>query len=443
MTATSAGMQLGRELAGIVGVEHVCEDPSLLTPFAIDGIPPAASVAPASAEEISAILRFANQHKLSVTTSGGFTNQNLGATPATIDILLRTERFNQVLHYDPGDLTIGVGAGMRVAEVQRIVGEHNLMLPLDVPRPAYATIGGSLATASAGPLKHGYGGVREYCIGVSFVTGHGRIAKAGGRVVKNVAGYDLMKLMIGSYGTLGVIVSANFKLFTAPRQTLTFLAHFGTAKDALAFRNSVQRSPVSPMCVEMISPLAHSYIGVAEQDAWTIALRAGGSDAVLGRIRHEFGGSIAQELQGDDESTFWKTVQDFSESAIGQHHNALTMYLHLQQSEIETALGSAEKIARDHNLLFSCIGRVGIADLTLALIPITVDPPSVMQYANAISAIRGALPLGAAAIVHRCPREVKDHVNVWGSPTNDVDAMRAVKQALDPNDILNRGRFLF
>ena len=400
-------------------------------------------MAPASAEEISAIVKFANQHKLSVTVSGGFTAQGLGATPTGIDILIRTERLNKVLHYDPGDLTVGVGAGMRVTDVQHLVTEHNLMLPLDVPRSAQATVGGSLATASAGPLKHGYGGVREYCIGVSFVTGDGRIAKAGGRVVKNVAGYDLMKLMIGSHGTLGVILSANFRLFTAPRQTSTFLARFATVKDALAFRNHVQRSPFSPMCLEVISPLAHSYIGDAGQGAWTVALRAGGSDSVLGRVRSELGGSIAQELQGNDESVFWKSIQDFSESTVGQHHNALLMSVHLQQSEVAAAMASTEAIARDHNLLFACVGRAAIANLTVALIPFTVDPPSVMQYANAVSAIRGALPSDAAGIVQRCPREVKDHINVWGSSTNDLNAMRGVKRALDPNDILNRGRFLF
>jgi FAD/FMN-containing dehydrogenase len=179
------------------------------------------------------------------------------------------------------------------------------------------------------------------------------------------------------------------------------------------------------------------------QDTWTVALQAGGSDAVLARVRRELGNNIVQELQGAEEVMFWKTVQDFSESTIGQHHNALMMSLHLQQSEVETALESAEKIARDHNLLFACVGRVAIADLNLALIPITVDPPTVMQYANAISAIRGALPSDTAAVVHRCPREIKDHVNVWGSSANDLEAMRAVKHALDPNDILNRGRFLF
>lgn len=443
MTVTSTVSQLARDLAGIVGTEHICNDSALLTPFAIDGVRPVASVMPGSQEEVAAILQFANEYKLTVVTCGGFTLQSLGTLPTSIDILVRTDRLNHVLHYDPGDLNIGVSAGMRVAEVQRIVAESNLMLPLDVARPTQATIGGALATSSSGPLKHGYGGVREYCIGVTFVSGDGRIAKAGGRVVKNVAGYDLMKLLIGSNGTLGIIVSANFKLFPAPRHTCTFLANFATLHDALAFRRSLQRSPLSPMCLEILSPLAHSYLGFADEDRWTIALRAGGSDGVLGRYRRELGKAVSQELSGGVENTFWSSVQDFSEKVAAQHHNALSLSIHVPPSEVGATLTAAQRIASDHNFLFACVGRAGLASLNVALIPITVDPPSVMQYVNAISGIRSALPRDGAAIVQRCPREVKEHVNVWGSSTNNLEAMRAVKHALDPNGILNRGRFLF
>lgn len=443
MTATSAALQIGRELAAIVGAEHVCEDASILTAYAIDGVRPAVAVSPSSAEDMAAILRFANQHRLTVFPCGGFTSQSLGATPPQIDVLLRTERLNQVLHYDPGDLTIGVATGIRVADVQRTVAANNLLLPLDVPKASQATIGGALATASSGPLKHGYGGAREYCIGVTFVTGDGRIAKGGGRVVKNVAGYDLMKLMIGSHGTLGVIVSANFKLFPAPRQTRTFLANMESLDEALAFRRFVQQSPLSPMCLEIVSPLVHGYAGLAEDERWTVALRAAGSDNVLARYRRELGNSINRELDGSEEAKLWSAVQDFSAAVSAKHHNALSLWLHLPASGVGSALSAAERVATDNNFFLAATGRVALASLELELIPIAVDPPAVIQYANAVSALRGALPPDSAAIVHRCPREVKNHINVWGTSANDLDAMRAMKHALDPNGILNRGRFLF
>ena len=114
-------------------------------------------------------------------------------------------------HYDPGDLTIGVGAGCSLTEINQALNKHGQFLPVDPPHPELATVGGLLATAAHGPLRHSYGGLRDFCIGISFVTGDGIIAKGGGRVVKNVAGYDLMKLLIGSHGTLAVISSANFR----------------------------------------------------------------------------------------------------------------------------------------------------------------------------------------------------------------------------------------
>ncbi len=443
MNAASAPSQLGRELAGIVGPEHVCDDQALLKPFAIDGVRPAISIAPGTAEEVAAVLQAASKLRLSVMTCGGFSKQTLGRRPQQIDILLRTDRLNQVLHFDPGDLTIGVSAGMRVAAVQRLALESKLLFPLDVGNPLQSTIGGSLATASSGPLKHGYGGVREYCIGVSFVTGDGRIAKAGGRVVKNVAGYDLMKLLIGSHGSLGVIVSANFKLFPAPRQTCTYIARFASAVEAVAFRRFVQRSPLSPICLEIVSPLAHAYLANRSMNEWSVALRAAGSDAVLSRYRRELGSVISDELAEESESTFWGLVQGFSESMVAQHHNVLLLTMHLPAAAVPDALTAAERIASDHNFLFACLGRVAVASLTFALMPIAVDPPSVTQYASAVSAIRASLPRDTAAIVYRCPQEAKEYVDVWGPSVNDTAAMRSVKQVLDPGGILNRGRFLF
>ena len=134
-------------------------------------------------------------------------------------MLLYTSRLAEVEHYDPGDLTIGVGAGWTIAHLSAKVADDKLFFAGDPALPERATVGGLLATGLYGPHRHGYGGLRDYCIGVRFVTGDGRKAKGGGRVVKNVAGYDMMKLLIGSWGTLGIITSASFKLFPAPRQT--------------------------------------------------------------------------------------------------------------------------------------------------------------------------------------------------------------------------------
>src|ERR1700682_2113594 len=230
MTATS----IEQELAALVGEAHVAREMR-----DINGVVPSTAVSPGSAQEIAAILQLANSRNLVVAPAGGFTQQQTGGIPERIDILLRLARLNGVEHYDPGDLTVSLGAGITFAEVQSKLAEHQQWLPYDAPNLASATIGGSLATASAGPLKASVGGLREFCIGVQFVTADGKIAKGGARVVKNVAGYDLMKLMIGSYGSLAVITQANFKVFPQPRQTSPFLCSFATLEDALAFRQRI------------------------------------------------------------------------------------------------------------------------------------------------------------------------------------------------------------
>jgi len=183
------------------------EDPSELHRGVILGIAPGVAVAPASADEIAAVLRFANEHGLSVVPAGGFTQQQVGNLPSRIDVLLYTSRLTDVDHYDPGDLTVGIGAGCTVAQLSAMVGANGLLFAGDAALPERSTVGGLLATAMPGPLRHGYGGLRDYCIGIRFVTGDGRKAKGGGRVVKNVAGYDLMKLLIGSQGTLAIITA--------------------------------------------------------------------------------------------------------------------------------------------------------------------------------------------------------------------------------------------
>ena len=215
-----------RELRAICGEEHVAE--SRATPQRV-------AASPGSADEVAAIVRLANQHGFSIAPDGGLSGRHF---PSKADVLLRMHRLTEVEHYDPADLTVGVGAGTTVAQLNALVAGGNLMFGCDPAFPEQSTIGGVLAAAKHGPMRQGFGGVRDFCIGIRFVTGDGRKAKGGGRVVKNVAGYDLMKLLIGSYGTLAVITSASFKLFPAPRQTRTFLAEFATWQEALEVSRS-------------------------------------------------------------------------------------------------------------------------------------------------------------------------------------------------------------
>jgi glycolate oxidase FAD binding subunit len=361
------------------------------------------------------------------------------------------------MHYDPADLTLGVGAGMTVAEVDSLLAARGQMLPIDPAQPHRATVGGILATAAHGPLRHGFGGVRDYCIGIRFVTGDGLIAKGGGRVVKNVAGYDLMKLMIGSHGTLGVIVSANFKIVPRPRQTRTFAAEFAAAGEALQFRDFVLRSPLTPMCLEIVSPLAHEFLGdpaaprnpdehhsesaPTPRRQWTVLLRAAGSDAVLARYRRELGSAVTREIEGAEETRTWQRICNFAVLVLERHHNAMIVQIGGAIQDVETSLAAFEKAALDDNFLPAASGRCGVGALVAAFVPLAVDPPSAVKYAAAVSALRGALGPRVSAIVERCPLEAKRHFDVWGGDAV-LGAMHRVRHAMDPRGVLNEGRFV-
>ena len=279
-----------------------------------------------------------------------------------------------------------------------------------------------------------------------FVTGDGRKAKGGGRVVKNVAGYDMMKLFIGSQGTLGVITSASFKLFPAPRQTRTFVAGFRTAAEAIEFRNRVLHSPLTPVCLEIVSAETPALLGASDQidpGTWSILVRAAGSDAVLARYRAELGASISREIEGMRESDFWRALEDFSPIAAERHPRSLLISMTLPVSDVQPVLSELSAVAEANRFAFAAIGRVGIGHLLVSLWQAPDAEVSMVSFVNTVSGLRNHLPHDVSMAVLHCPSETRHHVTAWGPMPTDLESMRAVKMALDAKDILNRGRFLF
>jgi glycolate oxidase FAD binding subunit len=350
---------------------------------------------------------------------------------------------------------------VNVDHVIRTCGEHRQLLPID--SAAGSTIGGAVAAAESGPLRTGFGGLRDFCIGISFTTADGLGGRGGGRVVKNVAGYDLMKLMIGSYGSLGVITSANFKVFPSPQRAATFVCDFHSLAEALKFRDRLLNSPLAPAAAELVSPEAIEYLGDAEprdpdhwapetpvssKSAWQIALRFSGTERMLQRCRRELSSSssssITRELtsNGSEETDFWRHVSGFEQRVSKRHRNAMIFHVDVPIAESQTALEAAQTAAVEYNFVAAVLGRVTLGSFDIAFLPLAIDPPSVMQFAGAASNFRSRLSKSSSAVVVRCPLEAKHHFDVWGSTPTDIPLMQKIKRALDPKGILNRGRFL-
>jgi glycolate oxidase FAD binding subunit len=437
VSATGISLDVTRELRAICGEEHVTEDAAVAGRSRLDGERPIVLVKPGSAEEVAAVLQFANAGRLSVKAAGGL---KLKPREERVDVVLQTSRLTQVEHYDHADLTVGVGAGMTLAQLNEMVGADRLLFACDPPQPERATVGGVLASASHGPLRHGYGALRDFCIGIRFVTGDGRRAKGGGRVVKNVAGYDLMKLLIGSYGTLGVITSASFKLFPAPRQTRTFLAEFGTADEAIDFRDLVIRLPLAPMCLELVSPDARKLMRPEMvSDAWVICVRAAGSDAVLARYRKELRPAVSREVEGEDETRMWQAIENFPVplDEFGGNGPPTDFSQRIQITvlprDVMTVVDTLNEIGRQGKISVAFLGRVGVGHV------LAVARNDSSGAASATGLVVDALRTKLAA---NGGVKVESADNPWPIAPPNLESMRAVKRALDPNNVL-RGRYIF
>jgi glycolate oxidase FAD binding subunit len=244
MWATVTPDQLAAGLRGIVGAEHVLAEDRCAR-YAVDGKAPRAAAFPGSVEELSEVMRLASSERLSVVPWGSGTKISLGGIPERVDLLVGLARFNRIIDYEPADLTATIEGGALLREVQAYLGQRRQFLPLDPPSAARATIGGILATNASGPRRLLHGAARDLLIGLRVVHADGTVTRGGAKVVKNVSGYDMPKLYIGSLGTLGIIVEGTFRIYPLPAVERTWVASFAHGEDP--GRADRARSPRDPL----------------------------------------------------------------------------------------------------------------------------------------------------------------------------------------------------
>ena len=270
--------------------------PEELAAFAVDGTAPQAIACPGSAEQVAEIVRFAANEKLAVQVFGSRSKCEMGMPVAACDIAVDMTHLREVAHYDAGDLTLSVDAGLPLRELEEFLSRHGQFLPLAVPCFESTTAGGAIASGIDSTLRQRYGPARDFLIGAEFVDGTGERCKSGGRVVKNVTGYDLHKLLIGSLGTLGVITRLNFRTFPLPAANGGCLAVFANAERALRFRAEVERKGLPLGDLEILDPGAVEILraimrradshtaGLLSSDAWHVYCSHEGSERVVARV---------------------------------------------------------------------------------------------------------------------------------------------------------------
>jgi glycolate oxidase FAD binding subunit len=444
-------------LEEIVGGAYVLTDSVELSARQVDGKHPSAVVQPAEVAQVAEILRFAAAEKLAAIPSGGCTKLGIGAPPLRYDIALDLSRMNRVLAYDPRDLTLGVEPGVRIEDLLRILAEQNQFLPLAVPFADRATVGGIVASNSSSPLRHFYGGVRDFCLGMEFVTGEGVISKGGGRVVKNVTGYDLHKLLIGSLGTLAVITRVNFRTFPLPPAQGTFVASFSNAESAFGFCRGVAQSVLTPQILEVADPAAADLLFSEAAPArialqqWCVIITAAGQPAVVDRYARELGhiasaakASEFMPLSDAEQSSVLARICEFPRRVLESVPSAAIFRIGVLPTAMPSLLKDLSVVANHYHLGLATLTRAsGI--LYAALFAKEGNEISSPETAVAIKEAFHICILpgnNAQAMLEWCPPEMKRMgTDLWGPWRDDFVLMKRVKNVFDPQSVLSPGRF--
>jgi glycolate dehydrogenase FAD-binding subunit len=401
------------------------------------GAVPVCVVEPADVDQVVAAVGAAARQRLAVLPAGNGTHLGIGWPPAVPAAAVSTRRLAQILTHDAGDMTVRVQAGVTIEALNAALAEAGQWLPLDPPRAQAMTVGGMIAADRNGPLRLGYGGVRDWLIGVRAVMADGALVRGGGQVVKNVAGYDLPRLFAGSYGTLGVIVEATFKV--RPLMAGMALCEWTAPSlpEALGRAQAVLAGDVQPVLLEAVNESAAEALGL--DSGASLLIGCAGSPAHLdeqaARIAALSDGAAARHASERGDALL-RALREFSqpadEDALVIRLSVLPTALAPLVAEIEAAAAAARVVAE-----IAAHAGNGVAWCQLLGAP---DEPALIGVAEAARA--AARRQSGWAVFESMPAELRGRLDPWGFDAPALAIMRRVKAALDPGALFSPGRFV-
>ena len=428
------------KLQSIVGAEHILAGVGL-SPYVIEGRTPDVAVRPGSVDEVRAIVALAAEADIPVMPWGGGTAAAVGSPPARTGLVLDLRRLNRILEHEPGDLTVTVEAGVTVAELQTALGRARQWLSLDPPDADRATVGGVVAANASGPRRHLYGTPRDLVIGVMVVAADGALVRGGGKVVKNVAGYDLPKLFVGSYGTLGVLVELTLKLRPLPDEERLVAVTFDALKDAALAARAIGPSDLIPTAIELLDgdagraaglvgpvSLVVGFDGLPEQVEW--------QTAELARLAKTFGGRDVRSLPCET----WPRLGIAARQAF--ETPAATMRLSILPTQVGDTMEQGASAARARGFASAWSAHAGVGVVTAALAATSAE----RELTSLASVVRDWREIahgnGGYATLEWAPLALKATVPVWDDIGAAARIMKRIKDQVDPKNILNPGRFV-
>lgn len=405
--------------------------------FAIAGSIPHCVLFPESVDEIARCLRLADQAGLALVPVGNGTQLAFGNVPQRYDVALSTRRMRCIVAHEAADMTITVAAGATLAEVNAELEPARQHLPLDPPHPDQITVGGLLATDVSGPLRLSQGKARDLLIGIQVVLADGTLVKGGGRVVKNVAGYDLMKLFIGSFGTLGTVVEASFKVRPRPEREALFIIRAGDTAAAVALASEVLAAPVAPLYVEALNSIAAAALDLGDGAAVLVGCGGNAQEVTAQSVRvHGVAGPReVRPCAGDEAATLYRALRDFPASA--QPAPGLGCKLSLLSSQLSRALVQIEEESAQRGMRCAILSHVGSGVASLRIQGSVAGLVAIARWMRTtIRAANGWVTFDDVS------RALKSEIDPWGADVPGLGLMRGIKQALDPHNRLSPGRFI-
>jgi glycolate oxidase FAD binding subunit len=447
-------------LETVVGADHVNGGSDCCAKFAVDGVAPSVVARPASCAEVVEIVRFAKSEKLALIPCGNCTKLGIGMPPTRYHIAIDMTGLSQIVYYDPADLTLSVDAGMNLAQLAEALAQQKQFLPLAVPFFDECTVGGTIASNIGSALRPGYGSARDFLLGAEFVNGAGTFTKSGGRVVKNVTGYDLHKLLIGSLGTLGAITRLNFRTFPLPEGYGHLVSAFSSVDSIVRFQAMVSKSPLAPSSFDILGPEAAQTVAEFKDDRdsplpswftrgeWHLCVGFEGAETILRRYSSELalyaqqcGASNYHLLQESDDKALGGALRELL-NLLSWSGPAATIFKINVFPIFPPDVTNLRTLAQRFSIP-CCIFANSSGPLYFALAPKDLDDKAIDSLAHITSGVfeYAAAHKGVASILF-CPTPLKRIVNIWGPTRNDAALMGRVKNAFDPQNIFAPGRFV-
>ena len=467
-----------REAVGSCRIE---KEPETLSAHTVDGVMPRAVLFPENVDQISEAVKLASREKLTIVPWGGGSKMGMGHPPSQLDLVVSLARLNGIVDMDAANLTVTVQSGVRFKDVQTALAaeEDRCYLPVEndgmasdqpicsdrdykgsfIPLMPFhsqsATLGGIISTDSSGPTRLLYGSPRDMVLGVRYVAPNGGIVGVGGKTVKNVSGYDMSKLMIGSHGSLGILCEITLRLLPLPERMGTLLSSFSTMERASLFIDRIFETSMLPASVELLNSDAYSMIADEKSsglnpDNYVVAVGLEGFEEDVSRMARDMRqiateAGVSGEVYHEDDAhrTFWYTYSNVASQLSDRSRDMISIKLNYPISRYPHIVEKSESLISENRLKPVFLTHAGSGITWIHLMVASRDGNVTDRVVTVIEKLlEHSRELGGNLVIERAYTDVKERCPVWGAPREDIAVMQRIKREMDPLNIFCPGRFV-